>query len=214
MEFKKYKAHTRYKTKDGTLVPGVTTITGLAPKPALVPWANKIGLEGIEVGKYVDIYADMGTLVHYYIECYLKKQKADDSEYSQRIINIAQCAFLRVKKWIENKEYELVGSEMKLVSEKYGYGGTIDIFWYLKKVPTLSDIKTSKGIYDEQKMQVAAYRNLLIENGHKVDEVTILRVDKSENPEFESREVTKLDLHFKKFLLYLDIYRLNKEIGK
>jgi hypothetical protein len=42
------KAHTIYKTAEGVRVPGATTITGLLNKPYLVPWANKLGLEGIE----------------------------------------------------------------------------------------------------------------------------------------------------------------------
>lgn len=48
------KAHTRYYLSDGTLVPGATTVTGLLNKPALVKWANNLGLQGIDSSKYVD----------------------------------------------------------------------------------------------------------------------------------------------------------------
>ena len=48
------KAHTRYYLQDGTLVPGATTVTGLLNKPALVKWANNLGLQGIDSSKYVD----------------------------------------------------------------------------------------------------------------------------------------------------------------
>ena len=51
----KYKAHTRYELKDGTYVPGTTTITGLENKPFLVPWANRLGLEGIAVGNKYEV---------------------------------------------------------------------------------------------------------------------------------------------------------------
>ena len=58
------RAHTRYYTTDGTLVPGSTTITGLLNKPALVKWANNLGLQGIDSSKYVDKAARVGTLIH------------------------------------------------------------------------------------------------------------------------------------------------------
>ena len=45
--FTSVRAHQRYKIEDGTIVPGVTTVVGILNKPALVPWANKLGLEGI-----------------------------------------------------------------------------------------------------------------------------------------------------------------------
>ena len=44
----KSKAHQRYKLADGTQVPGVTTITGQLNKPALIIWANRLGLQGID----------------------------------------------------------------------------------------------------------------------------------------------------------------------
>ena len=51
------KQHGPYLLKDKTRVPGVTTITGILDKPALKTWANKIGLQGIEIKKYVDSLA-------------------------------------------------------------------------------------------------------------------------------------------------------------
>ena len=45
---KRGRVHTVYKTKDGKRVPGVTTILGVINKPALVRWANNLGLQGID----------------------------------------------------------------------------------------------------------------------------------------------------------------------
>ena len=44
---KKANAHTQYKLVDGTKVPSVTTVLGILNKPALVKWANNLGLQGI-----------------------------------------------------------------------------------------------------------------------------------------------------------------------
>jgi len=61
---KRAKAHQRYRTSDGTIVPGVTTVIGILNKPALVKWANDLGLRGIDSASYVDETARIGTLAH------------------------------------------------------------------------------------------------------------------------------------------------------
>src|SRR5436190_24390371 len=60
----KVKAHIRYYTSTGQQVPGVTTILSVLNKPALIAWANRMGLEGIDTRKYVDEAASVGTLAH------------------------------------------------------------------------------------------------------------------------------------------------------
>ena len=76
------KAHTRYYLQDGTLVPGATTVTGLLNKPALVKWANNLGLQGIDSSKYVDKAARVGTLIHSLVEAHITGKKADLSDYT------------------------------------------------------------------------------------------------------------------------------------
>ncbi|MBA7569795.1 hypothetical protein ES708_11536 [subsurface metagenome] len=66
----KIAAHIIYRTRSGQSVPGVTTILSVLNKPALVPWANRMGLQGIDVAKYVDDKAAIGTLAHYLIISY------------------------------------------------------------------------------------------------------------------------------------------------
>src|SRR5687768_11080950 len=56
------KRHTQYLTADGTLVPGVTTITGQMDKPALAFAANRLGLQGIDSGVHWKGLAAIGTL--------------------------------------------------------------------------------------------------------------------------------------------------------
>jgi len=51
---KRSRAHITYKLADGVPVPGVTTILSVLNKPALVKWANNLGLQGIDSSKYVD----------------------------------------------------------------------------------------------------------------------------------------------------------------
>jgi hypothetical protein len=210
-ELKKTKAHTIYRLSDGTRVPGVTTILGVLNKPALVKWANNLGLQGIDSYKYVDSKAAIGTICHYLIECDVKGIEPELSEYSPAEVSQAENGFLKWLDWRTGKNFELIGSEMPLVSEKHRYGGAIDIFAKLDGKNTLIDIKTSgSGIWPEMRHQVVAYRNLLIENGYTVDDAYILRVGRDESEGFQYEKLGSFDEHFEMFCHCLEIYRLQK----
>ncbi len=211
----KAKAHIRYRNKENKIVPGVTTITGVLDKPALVGWANRMGLQGIDTKKYVDILADAGTLAHRMIECHLKGIEVDTYEYSKANIDMAKNAFLKYLDWEKMHEMSLIFSEKALVSDIYNYGGTIDSYFQFegnKKV--LIDFKTSKAIYTEHGTQVIAYEMLLKEHNYPVDECYILRIGRTEDEGFEFKRITKEELHKERFLNCLNIYRLNKELRK
>lgn len=211
------KAHQRYYLEDGTLVPGVTTVVGLLNKPALVKWANKLGLEGTDVTKYVDKAANIGTCAHYMVQCHLAGEEPDLSDYSARDINLAENALLKYWDWEKQFTIEPILLETPLVSEKKRYGGTIDCYAKLNGEPWLIDFKTGKGLYDEMFIQVAAYKNLLLENGYKVKGAAILRIGRDETEGFEYRVLDKADLNrqWKIFQHLLAIYHLKgKEKAK
>ena len=77
--------------------------------------------------------------------------------------------------------------ELSLVSEAHRYGGTLDWYGLLDGRPTLIDFKTSGAIYDDHLYQLAAYHRLLVENGHEVDEVRVLRLSRDKDEEFSER---------------------------
>jgi hypothetical protein len=210
----KSKAHIQYKTKNGTRVPGVTTILGVMAKPALVPWANKLGLQGIDVGKYVDDLADIGTLAHAMAEAHCLGIKCDTSDYSANQISIAENCLIKFFDWHDQNRPEPLGNEMVLVSESRMYGGTADFYCSIKGKKVLVDFKTCKAIYGEMKTQVIAYKDLLVESGHQVDECIILRIGRSENEGFECQSVYQEDLHRKRFMACQELYNLNKQLEK
>ncbi len=208
------KAHTVYKLANGQRVPGVTTILGVLNKPALVKWANNLGLQGIDSNKYVDEKAEMGTCAHYMIECHVKHAQPDLTEFSAAIQDKAANGFLKFLEW-DNQfgPFELIASELELVSETLKVGGKVDLYGKLRDRFVLLDIKTSRsGIWPEMRHQVAAYRELLLENGHPVDETYILRVGRDEGEGFEFERVEQLDKHFEVFKACLAIYNLQKEL--
>ena len=188
------KAHTRYRLQDGTLVPGVTTVLGVLAKPALVAWANKLGLAGIDVAKYVDDKADIGTLAHLFVTDALQGKKTDTSDFTPNQVDLAQNSALSFWEWEKrNRIEEVLLVERPLVSETHRFGGTQDVYCRIGAERTLIDLKTGKGIYDEHLYQVAALAALLEENGHKVDCVRVVNIPRTEDERFEERIFTPKD---------------------
>lgn len=211
----KVKAHQIYKLADGTRVVGVTTVTGVINKPFLVPWANKLGLQGIDSTKYVDEKAAIGTLAHEMVVCYLTNTEPDLSDYTPNQIDLAENAVLKFYTWEENNDFELIYAEKSLVSEQYRYGGTIDLYGILNRRKTLLDLKTGKAIYSEHHTQVGGgYENLLKENGDEVEDVRILRIGRDDGEGFDDISVPNRDLHWQKFLACLEIYNIDKQLRR
>lgn len=217
---RKARQHTVYKNMDGKRVPGVTTITGVMDKPALVRWANQLGLQGIDSTKYVDDLAAIGTLAHYLIQCHLTGEKPDTSDYSANQIDMAENGLLRFMAWQDETGYVAEWCEKQFVSEIYQYGGTIDSYGTLTKRgnrKALVDIKTAKAIYDDMFTQVAGgYALLLSESEYLVDDVIIVRVGRTaeEGDRAEEKVCPCPDLHEQRFLTCRKLYDLNNQIRK
>lgn len=210
----KSQARERYKLKDGMLVPGVTTITGLLNKPGLVPWANGLGLDGINVRDYVDELAYIGKLAHYMIECQLLDEKPALGDYTQNQIDQAQTCVDKFNNWLKHKEFKVLGVEQKMVSEELQFGGTCDLYCELNGKKTLIDLKTSKGIFPEHKLQVTAYWKLLEENNQPVQDIHILRIGRNQAEGFEDIVVGMSETRWKIFRHLLAIYKLNRDLKK
>jgi len=211
---KRVKVHTIYKNKEGKRVPGVTTAISVLNKPALVPWAWDLGIQGIDYKTFRDDKADIGTLAHLLALCHEKKEKPDTDYFTQAQIDLAETCFLKYLDWRDRHDIKSIFLEKQSVSERHQYGGTLDHYCLLDRVPTLLDYKTGKAIYPEQFYQLAAYKNLLEEEGNKVDQCIILRLGRNEEEGFETKTMTDLSKQFEVFLSCLKIYQLNKEINK
>ncbi|MCK4320978.1 PD-(D/E)XK nuclease family protein [candidate division WOR-3 bacterium] len=211
---KNVKAHIRYFNEAKKRLPGVTTIIGVLNKPLLVPWANNLGLQGINVKDYVSDKADIGTLVHEMMFCDLSGKDVDTSYYTAVQIEIAQNSFKKYLDWKKQHTIKPIILEEGMVSERFQFGGTIDNLCSLDGVLTLIDYKTCKALYSEHFIQVTAYRQLLKEANFKVKKVAILRVGRSELEGFDFVEIPtkKLSLCWKMFKHCLGIYSLKKQL--
>lgn len=185
--------HTVYKNAADKRVPGCTTVTGVLDKPALKAWANKLGLDGISIDKYVDSLAQIGTLSHYLIECHCLGVKPDLGDVTPNQISLAENSAIKWIMWQDKVKFVPEHNELILVSEQYQFGGTIDIVGKIGDKRVLIDIKTSKGIFAEHCLQVAGGYSLLakehVDSIGPIDEVIITRVGRDSNEGFEQFNV-------------------------
>lgn len=174
--------HTRYRNKAGKIVPGVTTVISLLAKPALVGWAWKLGVQGQDMNKVRDMAADIGTCAHYLCECYLKGETPDLQHFTQFILGEGTKLFNAFKDWWERQDIQVIVSEENVVSENWDYGGCIDIVANHYGKVSLLDIKTSKGIYAEYRIQLAAYEQAWNElhPDQPIEKIMVLHLDKEQ----------------------------------
>ena len=157
-----------YFLKDGTRVPGTTTVIGrFKESGALIAWAYKRGKDGLELYDSRDKAAELGTFVHDMVERYVSKDdphKGIDA-FSDEDKKSILSAFGAFEEWFESNKFEVVGQEMQLVSEVHRFGGTPDaIARDSKGRLVLLDWKTSDGVYSDHLVQLGAYRMLWNEN--------------------------------------------------
>lgn len=211
---KKSKTHTIYRLDSGEKVPGATTVLNVLDKPALIPWAWKLGMEGVDYRTYRDKAAEIGTLAHYMIECELKGIEPDLTDYAPFQIDLSENCLLSWYEWKKNHDIQVIFSEMPLVSELYRYGGTIDCYATVDGVKTIIDFKTGKGVYDSHVYQVAGYATLLEANGYPVEAIRILNIPRSNDETFQEKIVKDYYPAWKVFLSCVDVYYAQKEFKK
>lgn len=215
---KRAKAHTVYKLKDGTRVPGVTTVIGELDKGrALLLWANRVGKEGYDLSTYVDALAEIGKTAHAMIAAHLagKKITADlFQDASADTFDRASNSFLKYLEFEKQTKPKVVLSEAAFVSEEFQFGGTVDAVMEFDGVLTLVDFKTSKGLFLEHRIQVCAYARLLQENGYDVKAIRLLRIGRTPDEGFEDHRIPmeSVENHWRIFYHARAIYDFKKMV--
>lgn len=211
----KAQAHQKYYLKDGTLVPGTTTITGLLDKPALKYWANKIGLQGIEIAKYTDALANVGTAAHAAVIADLSGRKADDelADLAPDVRALAENCYLSFCAWAKGHTVEPIIMETPLVSEHFRYGGKADFAGLIDGELEVVEFKTG-GIWPEHFTQLAAYGQLLRENGiidKPVSRYRVLSIPRAATETFDEKVKGDVAVEWLIFQHLLAVYWLKKE---
>lgn len=185
------KPHQKYVRSCGTILPGVTTILGEANKPALMEWAYKLAIQGIDYKKVRDQAADVGTASHFICECYIKQRNPVFKDLDNEIVSKATRSFKKFQEFWDTSGFKTIEVESQLVSETQWFGGTIDYVVENREGNLLlMDLKTSKGIYESYVAQVAAYSKLWNENRErKISAWSIFRIGKEDPEDQEYKEL-------------------------
>lgn len=192
--YKPEKGHQRYVLKDGTEVKGASTIAKVDDEMGnrLAAWANKLGRQNINSSKYKDATADAGNAAHFMIQCHFQRKIPDFRKISQEAVDIGSDIFNRFMNWWVDNDLKWIASELELVSELYRYGGTTDLVASDHKDRIwLMDVKTSKGIYFNQKTQLAGLGQLWNENC-KTDAVQRPHAHSLNYPEYHKLMIIRL----------------------
>jgi hypothetical protein len=128
--------------------PTVSQLLDLLNKPALMHWANKIGLQGISLKDYRAKSTTTGTALHKQVELFFKENlPLSDSTLHQKL-----CVFAA--------KYEIVTSEP--IIECNHYRGRADLLMRRDDKLYLFDFKPpANRVYLEQILQLVAYKYVL-----------------------------------------------------
>lgn len=210
---------------DQQIFPGVTGYLQVINKPALVPWAKREALElvreelkrslsdpsapvfseewidqVIKAGlarpdKIKDDAADLGTLVHKYIDQVIQRKIPTDLTPE---MEPAVTAFIN---WWQDSDIQVVMGDTKVASRIYKYGGSLDALGRQDGEYVILDWKTSNGIYDEYALQVAAYAQAFYETyGIRCAKGYIVRFSKKLPVTFGVAQIADLEKSFDGFL--------------
>jgi hypothetical protein len=221
----KTKAHQRYRSKvqfykngKGIILPGVTTVIGEQlgwNKRTLMGWARREALAGNDPDAISQQAADIGTVTHKMVECHIAGSKFDKGEWPPNDVEKAENGYLAFLEWEDTYKVRYEALEIEVISEAYMYGGTADIIATTADKRILIDLKTSKGVYPEMAIQVAAYREAYNEEREDgfIDECHILKLGK-EDGGFEHHKLhpDKVSAGWEIFKHLLEIRKLQRKL--
>jgi hypothetical protein len=167
-----------YYDEHGNFVPSVTTILEAYPKDAhFFKWLKEVGTDADAIR---DEAGRRGSVVHQLTEQY-------DAGDEVSLLNMDGNLQYKMLEWSMFERYvefstrfkpEIIMSEQNFVNSFLGFAGTLDRVIKMNGLTYLIDIKTSNVIHDSYWLQLAAYRELLLQNkGMEVDFVGILHLN-------------------------------------
>jgi hypothetical protein len=163
---------------DGKRVPGVTTLIGKGlPKPALMYWSAKTVAEWVaDHPDLADRLAAAGGRDPFiaYLKAipWAKRDEAavrgtDVHALAEQLVHgheVAVPEHLRAHvdgyvTWLDEFKPEALWTERPVGNRKWQYAGTFDLIATLMGQTWLLDVKTAKGVYGDNAIQLAAYKN-------------------------------------------------------
>jgi hypothetical protein len=183
-------------------------------KRALIQWARREALEGNDSNLILLDTGSIGTVAHLLIQGFIEGRDPNIADFTSNQIEAGSRALENFKSWLKGKEVEFLHLEKRVVSEKFRYGGTLDILAVIKGLLCLLDLKTSKAIYPEFICQIAAYGLAYEEqeSGH-IAEYHLLQLGK-DGSGYQHHVLTEAQIEtgFEVFLHCRQLYDLQKRL--
>lgn len=180
MKIKPHKTGPRLYTNGRGSVPSVTEILKVAEKPYFERWRQKVGIDVAR--EKMESAATFGTRVHAVAEL-IAWERAQDIATEMQPYAEAVRGFLY--EYVE----KTLGTEIELLSDKYLFGGTLDLYCGLRDGSfAVVDYKTTSSLTREHGLQTAAYALLCRENNMIVNRRLAVRIKKDAPGEFWVRE--------------------------
>lgn len=215
----------------------VTACTGIIDKSRpLIFWAVGLAknhlLENLQNGKAIDeaiieeackqhqvfkkAAADIGTEVHEWAENWIKTKIKERKDLKLPDNEKAANGAIAFLKWVDENKIKFIASEQIVYSKKHDYVGIMDCKFTMgkekHKIIHAGDFKTSKGIYNEYRYQVAGYQGADEEESGEVYGTKWLMRFGKDDGEFEAHEYGDHEKDYKTFLACLAIKKREKEL--
>jgi len=153
--------------------------------------------------------ATKGKLVHEWCENYIKGLNPELPK-DEQILN-GVTAFLR---WLKEYKVKFIDSERLVYSIKHKFVGIMDLKAKINGKLACVDFKTSSGVYNEMRYQVAAYMGADSEECEcEYQERWIIQFDKNTG-EFHAYLLDDFKKDYKTFLALLEVKKREKELAK
>jgi hypothetical protein len=180
--------------------PSVSWIAGCYPKGVqFYKWLASKGWNEAEAIK--NEAGERGSNVHNAIDRLNNGEEIDHELYSSE----EWTAIMSYVDWYNEYQPKIIFSEKTVLSDKYKYAGTIDLFIETCEGFCVVDIKTSQSVWKEYELQLSAYRKALEdEHGNTGYQQAILQVGYRMNK--KKYKFTKIDDKFDLFLSAQNIW--------
>lgn len=197
-----------YLLPSGRRVPSATTVIDrVLNQPGIVDWKLRVGLR--EAGRIGQDARDWGTLLHAAIEAANLDLPFDGGAGAEAL----EPHLLAYAAWRVEHVAEVVACERVVLSEQFGFGGTLDCLVRLRSGElAILDFKSSKtgpwaGLKPDHAAQLAAYRLALAEEGTIAQRRIVLNLPRNAPGELIEYDYPNHRADTEAFLNLLEIYQ-------
>ena len=214
--------HTKqgYYNSSGKKIPNVTTIAKMIQAPeGLIHWAWQCGVDGKDYRVERDSAATAGHVCHAMIQsAIIGSPFVADPSIPEELIALAKQGFEGFRSWMAGSRFLLQHSEVRVISERFQYGGRLDCIASVNGELCIVDWKTSgsRRPYESWLPQIAAYRQGWNEThlNQRVEACHLMVLAKADagfsHHYFPS---STIDVGWRAFLACLELYECRKKVS-